>query len=83
MAPMIHDHDTEPFPPKGSRVSVRDKLNNRSYYFKGIVNEVTKDYVCFDPGCKGFYCLTHLKITMQNKLYPLFLSINKKVFMLL
>ena len=55
MAPMIHDHDTEPFPPKGSRVSVRDKLNSRSYYFKGIVNEVTKDYVCFDPGCEGFY----------------------------
>ena len=42
MAPMIHNHNTQPFPPRGSRVSNRDKFDDTSYYFKGIVAEITK-----------------------------------------
>ena len=61
MAPMIHYRKTQPFPPRGSRVSVRDKLDYRKYYFNGIVEEITKDYVRLGPGCEGFYIKNGVK----------------------
>ena len=46
----IHDRHTRPYPPSGTRVSIRDKAGDLAFYLRGIVDKVTKLRVCFRPG---------------------------------